>query len=690
MRNFFAQSLGRVILLLFLLTPVACTEAKLEKIPPEPVYRDDKLEVFGSLCTREPETLTFPLRVLFVVDASVSMEATDPPDPVTGLTSREQAVMDTWTRLLDQGPEGVRVGVLRFSAEAQSRTPIDLDGDGLADTYYTADRTLLTAATRSLGVTDRTTNFSNALGEAYFEMRTEFIAADLESLPLSKYVIIFLSDGIPDTDDTDSRGNAEDEILESVDALNELAKTFRVGGFSFHTAYISGGDGSAGDRIAQDLLQKMAKRGNGSFRSFASGEEINFLFVDFSVLKRVFTMKSLIAVNLNVIQDLRQVPDVDELLASLNLGAELEDEDVAAVDVAEDDADAAEEVELTPLTLDSLDDDIVLVNPMSFGDLNGSSVAECGEPMVDSDGDGLSDLIEVKIGSHALVRDTDDDGLNDLLEWEFMNSGLAPLVVNKACYTPNPCIDADTDGFCDCSLDTNADGACDCASDPEAPCLDDFGHDCLDADLDGWCDCPDRNADGLCDYKDGDGDGLHDCEEVFFGTAQNGNDTDADGLPDMIEVRFQTNPTVVDNMDDADFDRTDNGVEVMGNTNPQCDDASLRSRIAYRYDLADLGLKGSSSCYDYHVSNITLVPTLYADQDVNEYPGNGWNRVLVFAGEVAFDDPTSFASYRVACVMARYNPAHGYKVPASGRIKLLEEDFVEVPTFDPKMHCKVR
>ena len=164
-------------LLLFTMCVPGCTDAKLEPIPPIPQYRDDKLRLSGDFCTSPPETLIFPLRVLFVIDASVSMEVTDPPDPVTGTTGREDAVREVWTDLIEQGPEGVKVGVIRFSAQAQSRTAQDLDGDSLPDTYYTSDMTLLDAATTSLGVTDRTTNFVNALGEAYFEMRTELLAA---------------------------------------------------------------------------------------------------------------------------------------------------------------------------------------------------------------------------------------------------------------------------------------------------------------------------------------------------------------------------------------------------------------------------------------------------------------------------------------------------------------------------------
>lgn len=669
-----------LLLLLGMLTlwaPISsCTDAKLEQIPSPPTYRDDKLEISGGFCTRTPESLVFPLRVMFIVDSSVSMEANDPPDPVTGLTGRERAVAETWTTLLDQGAEGVKFSVIRFSAQAQPQTGIDLDGDSLPDTYFTADRQLLDVATASLNATDRTTNYLNALGEAYYEIRTELAAADKESLPLSKYIVVWLSDGEPDTDNNTERENSREEILEAVDQIRELTKNFRVGTFAFHTAFISSGQAAA-DNGAKELLKAMADTGGGNFRSFPSGEELNFLFVDFTVLRRVFTLRSFGIFNQNAVMDLNQIPPPAPPIepdAGMDAGG------MDAGSDADTDADASEPdvggLALAPAIPDSM-----------YVDTNGSGILECGEPMADTDADGLSDVQEIMIRSNPLIRDTDDDGLNDYLEWSFRNDGLNLLdATDSRCFVPSPCVDEDMDGFCDCVLDSDADGVCDCTTDPEKPCLDNLGHDCLDADIDGLCDCPDRDGDNRCDYDDRDGDGLHDCEEVFYGTAQNGNDTDADGLPDAIEVRFQTNPAEDDSLVDLDADDTLNGIEILANTNPICEDASFRSRNAYRYTLRDLGLKGASTCYDFNVTNITLLPTIETPEET--YPGNGWNRIYIYSGEVAFDDPNAYALYRVACVYASYNPSGNYKNPPSGRIQLLESDFVEVSQFDPETHCR--
>lgn len=623
---------------LLALTVAGCTNTSLEQLPEPPAVRDDKARVEGTLCTSAPGSRVFPLRVLFVVDASESMRVTDPPDPVTGETGRQRAVRQSYETLLDGGPEGIRVGLLRFSAQAASLTPLDRDGDGVPDSYFTADRVSLDAATALLAETDRTTNYVNALAEALFQLRSELQGAELESLPLSKYVVVFLSDGLPDPDSGDVEAASEENILEGVGAIVELMDRFHVGTFQFHTAFLSGGTGPAQDVEAQRLLQRMADLGGGTYRSFPSGEALNFLHVDFNSIRRVFTLRGLSLLNEQSIVDPAQV----EALTS------------------------------PPSELD-------------FVDVDGDGKPSCGEKLVDSDGDGLVDALERQLGTDPFAEDTDDDGLRDRLEWQL--DGLDPLDPTDArCFIPNRCVDADSDGFCDCIIDLDVDGVCDCGVGYERACHDATGHDCVDADLDGMCDCPDRDGDGLCDWEDRDGDFLRDCEEIFYGTSQNGSDTDADGLPDRLEVNARSNPGEADDLTDTDLDGFTNGAEARANTDLTCDDSVVRSRTAYRTEIATRTERDGRTCHDFEISNVTLVPT--PENPSAAFPGNGWNRLLIYAGEVAFDDPESFAGYRVACRMAAYRLEGDRRNPASGRLVLTDEDFVDVREFDAERDCR--
>jgi hypothetical protein len=660
-----------------------CTDAELEPLAQPRLVRDDKLRATGEFCTTSPESVVFPLRVLFVVDSSESMLVTDPGDPVSQETGRERAVRETWETVLEGKPEGVKVGIIRFSAEAHSETPTDLDvpADGLADSYFTTDSVVLQTGTLGLRTTDRTTNYLNALSEAYFELRTEFKAADLESLPLSKYVVIFLSDGLPDVDNREALQNTEENILDAVKQVKDLAELYHVGSFQFHTAYLTSGNGMAYDQQAQNLLQRMAEMGEGSFRSFPSGESLNFLHVDFTSARRVFTLKGMSAVNQNALVNRNQILKYLSPKPSADAGTD-GGTDAGAVR----DSGSTDGGKKATTDAGHTEHDASAVDQRLFTDLDDNQLPGCSEPLVDSDGDGLSDLTELAIKTDRFVSDTDNDGLGDGLEWKMASSGFDPTdPADARCFIPDPCVDQNSDGFCDCVRDVDMNGQCDCTVDTERPCQDTLGHDCVDKNRDGLCDCPDYDGDGRCDYTDRDRDALDDCEELYLGTARNGYDSDADGLPDWLEVHAESNPVSDDRLTDLDWDQTPDGAEVLSGTDPWCNESAIRSLVSYQYQVEKIRSKEGTTCYSFDIGNITLVPT--ATNPRGDYPGNGWNRLLFFIGEVSFDDPDAFPLYRVACVMARYEPDGNYRNPPSGRVSLKESDFVSTAQFRPEIHC---
>lgn len=126
--------------------------------------------------------------------------------------------------------------------------------------------------------------------------------------------------------------------------------------------------------------------------------------------------------------------------------------------------------------------------------------------VLDSDGDGLSDVQETELGTDINSMDSDDDGLSDAEE------------IND--YLTNP--------------------------------LDD------DSDDDGLSDAMELSAGTDPDNMDSDGDGLTDGEEVLErGIDATNPDTDADGLSDGDELASNGNPEAGDSDDDGLQDLTE-------------------------------------------------------------------------------------------------------------------------------------
>ena len=234
---------------------------------------------------------------------------------------------------------------------------------------------------------------------------------------------------------------------------------------------------------------------------------------------------------------------------------------------------------------------------------------------VDTDGDGLVDFLEEELGTHLGMIDTDGDGFNDLLEYNLRRSGFDPLDPDDA----------------DCAL--------------------------------------------ALDRLDGDGDGLLNCEERFIGTSPDLFDTDADGMPDPIEVRSGTNAVWADGDTDLDFDGSLNSSEVAWHTNPTTNDADRFSKLAYRYDFGRMpGIFESRMCYQFQVDNVTLVGTR------SRLPGDpeGYNDIMVYAGQIPYDDPDDYGTFRVACARVRYIPRYpepDIKYPPNGKVKFEQKHF---------------
>ncbi len=546
---------------------------------------DNKLAIRGQFCTEDPTTLAFPVKVLFVVDSSQSMNVTDPGG------RRLTAVREVVDAFIDD--PGVSFGIIQFAGATNVLTQDPLTGeDG-----FTRDRAEIDTAIVNLGRAGETTDYEGALANVVRVLSRDMMDADEVELSRSKYVIVFLSDGLPNP--VNPPTNTRSSILERVDEILELQRVYRPAEIRLHTALVlgavatgfrctdSGLEGGQADcevlptaqacaqqvgcvwvgveQEAEGLLSGMSDAGDGTFTSFRNGEEINFLRIDFTSIRRVFTLKNMLVSNVNT---------------------------------------------RPTLTFINADDRV-------------------GRATGDSDGDGLDDETENRVGSDVMSADSDGDGFHDFLEVRLAASGFDPLDPSDA----------------DCALPV--------------------------------------------DRLDSDGDGLLDCEERFVGTSRNFVDTDADGFPDTIELRYGTNPVSDDTLADLDFDGARNGDELRGHSDPVVNDAANRSGVAYRYEVVEqrleavppdspaaLAMQAGQACYTFRVENVTLVET----------EGDGNNRVLLYIGQAPFDDPTDRGVFRVACVEQRYR-FPDFRSPPFSEVELPPEAFVAPTAFDPEVDC---
>ncbi|MCH5249049.1 MAG: cellulose binding domain-containing protein [Lachnospiraceae bacterium] len=183
---------------------------------------------------------------------------------------------------------------------------------------------------------------------------------------------------------------------------------------------------------------------------------------------------------------------------------------------------------------------------------------------LDSDGDGLTDELEIVLGLNPYSDDSDADGLTD---YEEMNVTMTdPL---KA--------DTDGNGIIDSEDDMDGDGI----SNREEI---DQGTDPLKSDTDG---------DNLTDYEeiheyntnplleDTDGDGLTDYEDVFLGFSPLLVDTDGNGIIDSEEKLYQTVTTKFEDVGNEGVTEVSVSLKVSG-------DAEKRIFIEDVYEIDKL------------------------------------------------------------------------------------------------------
>lgn len=631
-------------LLLPALALTGCTDANLYGKVGQAPNLVDKIGLTGALCTDNPATRQFPVKILFIVDGSGQMRDTAPFGE--HVLAMEQSI----SQYLPIA--NVFLGVIKYDNDA---TQLISEQDGRITSGFSRDDAAIDNALVQLRNGGGARDLESAMSLARSIITGDAFQSDLGPLSRTKYVVVHVMSGSPDPPITQNRC---DDIFDQRPPVCELAffeKAVRdlrdqildlgAAEFVFHSVFLEpprvqgvacdprAGGAACGGTPGLACVQTGARIDIGrcaqlcnvdadcpgtavcattdlpdgsTVNSCARAELSCFDGVDNDNDGRVDCADPdypyLCGGQNNCDVDCRSFCRAEELGLTMALATGGRYEHFAYAD----------QVNYARIDFRSTQRLFVLKEFLAF---NRNAIPTENGFLADSDADGLSDEEEMLLGLDPRSEDTDGDWYNDRLEHLLRTLGLDPTVS-----TVLP--------------------------------------DCDDPTLDT------------------DGDSLRDCEEKLLGTDKTLFDTDADGFPDHIEFRTGTNALFDDNLDDIDLDGVNNGREIRGHTDALSNDAQVRAELSYRYRTTDLGVTDDQrSCYDFRVSNITLVETL--DRGF----GKGNNIIDVYFGQVPDGALETFGVFHVTQVPVRYLspesvPPEGSRDPDTPAVDLQEDDFV--------------
>jgi len=408
--------------LLLLLALVSCRGPNLEK-----TQARSTATLKGTFLTESPDEIDFPVKVLFAIDCSLSMG-----DEELGIAAGSDPNF--------QRIEAVRNFINEYNSNENTSFEILLWSSNVFEWTRTLDgRRGFTKDPVELNrvldgaYNDTTTDYLGSLSSVYTDIQRDINSSSEEELVRTKYVVVFLSDGMPNAQ---GQPQANSDIWSSVDEIVELVEDNGVGDFNMHTFLLLGmfGSGASGDAArqqAETTLQGMSDRGNGQFRLFDNAEAIDFIDIVDMRLTVEYKIKYLVAYNYNVRPGL-------ELVYTDSDGDGLTDDEERTYGsdpfVKDSDGDGLEDFfeikvsspghELDPTVQDS---PCIFIAGGDYPDTDNDGLTDCEEyvkgtnrQVADTDGDGIPDGIEFLAGTNPLevqaTKDSDFDGAVDWLE----------------------------------------------------------------------------------------------------------------------------------------------------------------------------------------------------------------------------------------------------------------------------------
>jgi hypothetical protein len=397
---------------------VSCTDAQL--YAPGYVPNQASLTgVVGDLCTDDPTSTVFPLKIAVVVDGGISGKLDDRVAALQALVKQYNG-------------SNVLFDIISMGEAAQSLTGgvFTNDAGKLQMAIFGVGDNITSLRNYEAGILAATTDIeSDALGtppglRSRTHYALQFVAQDkpkpsLPDLWCGSNHLMPGSSGCTKQFDanfcpgqTPAPADCELNLYESL--ISEIS-TFLVnnGALDFIGQFYQVGN----DPRTHTLLSGMTLAAKGAFIEQPQGM-LNLLKVPIIDPNSVFDLRQFVVWNANaILRDGKPQPDSD------GDGLTDAEETQIGTDPTNPDTDGdgvGDKIEYSLMYKDSI------FNPLVPG-----KFPECSnikKPFPDSDGDGLNDCEEAVVGTDAFLQDTDDDGLSDQLE---VLRGVYPLVDDR-------------------------------------------------------------------------------------------------------------------------------------------------------------------------------------------------------------------------------------------------------------------
>jgi hypothetical protein len=416
------KSIHFFIIILLAFVPACDEETSWEYQPTR--YR---VNLSGKFLTESPDEIQFPVKVLFAIDCSLSMGViadgqSTGSDPHFLRIEAVRQFIDTYN-----SNDNTSFEIMLWNNDVFARTRTS-DGQG----GFTKDPVELNRVL-DLARNDTMTDYLGTLTTIHADIERDILNMQQNSpqnLIRSKYVVIFLSDGMSNV----QGGNQDDnDIWKKVDDIYSMVLSYDVSGFQLQPFLLTGmfNDSQAAQIAlarAETTLQGMAERGNGTYRTFENAESIDFINIVDMRLTIEYQIKYIVAYNHNAIPNVAYI-EID----SDGDGLSDTEEMAEGTNLRNWDTDNDGMSDFFEIRMSSPGHNMDPITPDSPCDYPVSGIWK------DSDYDGLSDCEEYVKGTDRYIPDSDRDGIPDGLEFQAGTNPLENQITN----------DTDFDGVSD-------------------------------------------------------------------------------------------------------------------------------------------------------------------------------------------------------------------------------------------------